>query len=665
MKKAASLFLTLSAASLLASQTGLAGAQAKPDRRALLIDVTSFSEFKKIEPLGFSADPQVDIPVLSRALKAKGFTVTALKDSEASHKQVMAALDEIAATAKPDDTILLYFSGHGAKAHGQFNLCPWDAQAESPINDVKESDLKEWLTKLKARNVTLVLDCCFNDMEIKNRPLKPLFRAKTIGRHNIGPDTQGEQVNIAPERAVILSATSPDGTALHVMPFVRPKWIGLFTMKLVQEMDVASPQTTYRSLMADVQADVQKWIDVSKPTLKGAAITQTPTLYGAASLVDRPLFAPVPESAPAPQGGEAKPAPPVVALPVVAPAAKPTAIVQQAASGKLVINSDKADGLTEGSKVELKDKQGKVIGSGQIGKITQGSADVIPDKGVTPNLLLPDVSVTVTKIKNDVTRDGEFSMFLEGGSEFTVPVQKSLERFPFLKVVTDRAQARMILKGTGGPSGFTGKLVAPDGETSLTPNDTPVQGKDASEFVEKFSADLMQLATLTAINRLQNPTRSFSVTVQSDKPQYIEGDLATFKCAANQNCYVFLYVTDDTGYPGLLWPLKDTDKNYLKIGDTLNLPPQPQPQRTLTYPVMPPYGTVKVSVLAILDKAEAEKIKKGLLTGQNLNRMHTAGSGHGIGAFQDVQDLQLGSPEHWMINSLTVTTLSNKEAGRP
>ena len=663
MRKATGLLLAASAASLLTAQISSARAQAKPARRALLIDVTSFKDFKEIAALGGSTDPQMDIPALSRALTTKGFDIKALKDSEASRRQILAALDDLANTAAPDDTVLLYFSGHGATARGQFNLCPWDAQAESPVNDVKESDIKEWLTKLKARNVTLVLDCCFNDMEIKHRGMLPLFIPKTIRRHEIGPNTLDQDVNIAPERAVILSATSPNGTALHIVPSSRPKWIGLFTMKLVQEMDVAAPQTTYRALMADVQTDVQKWLDVNKPTKTGAAITQTPSLYGAARLIDRPLFAPVPESVNMPEGGEVKP--PVVTLPDSAPSAKPTAVVEHAEGGKLVINSDRADGLTEGSKVDLKDKQGKVIGSGFIGKVNQGSADVIPDKGVTPNLLLPEVSVTVTKIKNDVTREGEFSMFVEGSPDFTAPVQKSLGRFPFLKVVTDRARARMILKGTGGASGFAGRLVAPDGETSLTPSDTPAEGKNADAFVDKFSPDLSQMVTLTAINRLQNPTRSFSVTVHSDKTQYVEGDLASFKCKSDQNCYVFLYVTDDTGSPGLLWPLKDTDDNYLKVGETLSLPPQPQPQRTLTYPVMPPFGTVKVSVLAILDKAQAEKIKKGLLTGQNLSRTHTAGSGHGIGAFQDVQALQLGSPERWMVNSLTVTTLSNKEAGRP
>ena len=276
----------------------------------------------------------------------------------------------------------------------------------------------------------------------------------------------------------------------------------------------------------------------------------------------------MPEGADAPQGGDVKPQPPVV----TAPAAKPTAIVEHAEGDKLVISSDKADGVTEGSKVELKDKLGKVIGSGSIGKVNQGSADVIPDKGVTPNLLMPEVTVTVTKINNDVTRDSKFSVFLDGGADFTAPVQKSLERYPFLAVTPDRAQARMILKGSGGAGGFTARLLAPDGATSLTPNDAPSVGKDADALVEKFSVDLNQIATLTAINRLQNPTRSFSVTIQSDKAQYAEGDLANFKCSANQNCYVFLYVTDDTGYPGLLWPLKDSDENYLKIGDTLNLP---------------------------------------------------------------------------------------------
>ena len=122
------------------------------------MNATLCEDKKGIEPLGGATDSQADILLMTKALKAKGFDITTLQYDKATRSKILDALAHLASEAKPGDTIVFYFSGHGSYDKIQMSLCPWDAEAGTNRKDILENDLKAWLDKLKTRNVTLILD---------------------------------------------------------------------------------------------------------------------------------------------------------------------------------------------------------------------------------------------------------------------------------------------------------------------------------------------------------------------------------------------------------------------------------------------------------------------------------------------------------------------------
>ncbi len=83
--------------------------------------------------------------------------VRVLLDSIASKAGVESAiLDWLAPNEDSDDTVLVYFSGHGNAEY----LCPWDSLDWSDSNDISYSTFDGWLDVLDSQRVGIVLESC-------------------------------------------------------------------------------------------------------------------------------------------------------------------------------------------------------------------------------------------------------------------------------------------------------------------------------------------------------------------------------------------------------------------------------------------------------------------------------------------------------------------------
>jgi hypothetical protein len=84
-----------------------------------------------------------------------------LVNEEATHADILAALDRLKDGFKPGDTAVVHLSGHGGEALGQWRMAahdhPWDNR--SLDNMVTEKELRERLEKLPGK-VILILDSC-------------------------------------------------------------------------------------------------------------------------------------------------------------------------------------------------------------------------------------------------------------------------------------------------------------------------------------------------------------------------------------------------------------------------------------------------------------------------------------------------------------------------
>jgi hypothetical protein len=120
-----------------------------------------------------------DAELIGDLLTGRGFAVETLLGPRATRAGILAAWDAIAAGARPDDAVAIYYAGHGAlvlnteRQARRFELpasfraiCPTD-YGESTDDDFRgissfELSIKLAAVTAKTRNVTVILDCCYS-----------------------------------------------------------------------------------------------------------------------------------------------------------------------------------------------------------------------------------------------------------------------------------------------------------------------------------------------------------------------------------------------------------------------------------------------------------------------------------------------------------------------
>jgi uncharacterized caspase-like protein len=111
--------------------------------------------------------PVKDIAALNRALIDPGaglfddIDVTLLP--EATSARAIRALGRFFGAADRDDVLLVYFSGHGKlDQSGRLHLCMQDTETTDLLSTaVSSARIKEFADASHARNVVIVLDCCY------------------------------------------------------------------------------------------------------------------------------------------------------------------------------------------------------------------------------------------------------------------------------------------------------------------------------------------------------------------------------------------------------------------------------------------------------------------------------------------------------------------------
>lgn len=82
-----------------------------------------------------------------------------LVDEKATRANIQRSFEELQSAAE-DDLVVITFSGHGTETH---EVVTYDADvADLPNTCIPLDVLGQWLSKIPARNLVLVLDCCFS-----------------------------------------------------------------------------------------------------------------------------------------------------------------------------------------------------------------------------------------------------------------------------------------------------------------------------------------------------------------------------------------------------------------------------------------------------------------------------------------------------------------------
>jgi len=134
--------------------------------RALIIGVANYQEVSSL-PNAVVNDAQ-DIADVLRASAFCGYPdehVTLLTDKQAALDEIRTALANLASAAMTDDTVAIFFSGHGARiGKGEAAtsaLVPYDCKlSDTAGTTLGEAELSRTLASIKAARLLVIVDAC-------------------------------------------------------------------------------------------------------------------------------------------------------------------------------------------------------------------------------------------------------------------------------------------------------------------------------------------------------------------------------------------------------------------------------------------------------------------------------------------------------------------------
>jgi hypothetical protein len=583
----------------LATVFALAPRAARAERRALLIQIANYREAPMIM---LKTVKQNDAPLIAKILQERfQFRTETISETDATQAGMLQALDRLAQEAGPDDAVLFYFSGHGARLkNGRFSICPWDALRSDESNDITEDNLRQWVEKLKTRNVTIILDSCFTNLPLRGRRGAPVTRPKFMGRVLTGLDApESAPTSIPEDRVTMLMAASENEIAAQTN--IGPgKSNGVFTYWLGEELKNADKTTTYRQLMDSVKASVASW----QAHPGNREFVQTPTLFGSKAQQDRPLFVPL----------ATKTSPPLTQN------TPRHAVVQAVKNGIVTLSGGPS--VTVGSQYALYPaKESKFTEKGRLGVIdvTAVSDERViarPARGTDGSKIRKDCLAVPIKSARNVVTGSEVLLRVDAPEDIAARLRPGLRRLSrnrtadqgIIKLVTTE-DAHVILKAKARGGLVVGSLLAFDGETPLEREMEAIEADTPEELVEQVTPMLDRFAVLRTLANLDNPNPAFKITLSTDKPQYIEGDLGRITIRSEKNCYLLLISVDALGVPRLLFPNPSMRDNRIKANTDYSLPPQ----GTRAFVVREPFGRDTLIALATLDEKKSATLTAQLL----------------------------------------------------
>lgn len=204
-----------------------------PSGHALVIAIADYSE---VNPL-----PQVvinDACEITNTLSSPGYcgydpkNIVSLLDGKATLEAIRSELDALTIRAKSDDTVFIYFSGHGANLGTPIDplsaLVPVDCELASVSDTVLvEEEFSSALDRIKAQRLVVIIDACHAGgaaslKAIGNSPLADLgFSEKSLGRLAQGIGRVIIASSRASETSLILPGASNSLFTEHLVDALR------------------------------------------------------------------------------------------------------------------------------------------------------------------------------------------------------------------------------------------------------------------------------------------------------------------------------------------------------------------------------------------------------------------------------------------------------------
>jgi hypothetical protein len=177
-----------------------------PHRHALLIGVADYADSRVPDLPACERDARELDSVLTNPVNGlfEADSVVTLINGQVTRNAVVAALDELARKAGPDDLVLIYFSGHGATDEkGRAYWVMHDSQPDKLRSTaLPELEISELFGEIKTRRLVTIIDACYSAATAQLGSTKSLIDVQRIfpqfqGDGRVGMTaSKGDQLSI-------------------------------------------------------------------------------------------------------------------------------------------------------------------------------------------------------------------------------------------------------------------------------------------------------------------------------------------------------------------------------------------------------------------------------------------------------------------------------------
>ena len=283
-------------------------------KRAVLIGIDDYLANPQISDLsGAGNDVDLVKAVLVGKFDFEPDDIVVLKDSDATHKNIVETIRSHLGQSQPGDVALVHYSGHGSQMRDldgdepdrmDETIVPHDSR-QGGVFDISDDQINDLMSEISAKtpNVVFILDSCHSGTAARAamaQGLNPTARYAPADEREPPPTTGGKRglegiddfrlpgagyVLISGSRANELSNETRFGDVTN----------GVMTYYLVEALQSAGVQATYRDVMEQTQADVTARFNDQHPQIEGTAIDTA--VFGVDKFLPQPYMLVNPVSA--------------------------------------------------------------------------------------------------------------------------------------------------------------------------------------------------------------------------------------------------------------------------------------------------------------------------------------------------------------------------------
>ncbi|MBE0547313.1 MAG: caspase family protein, partial [Rubrivivax sp.] len=123
-----------------------------------------------------------DVEAMARVLETQlGYQTVVVRD--ASREAIIGVLNRLALTARPNDSVVVYYAGHGTVVEetGLGYWIPASADADRPESWISNNDIGKLVGSIRASQVVLISDSCFSGSLVSDRRVRAFGGADDPG----------------------------------------------------------------------------------------------------------------------------------------------------------------------------------------------------------------------------------------------------------------------------------------------------------------------------------------------------------------------------------------------------------------------------------------------------------------------------------------------------